>query len=200
VQSILREEGEIVVKVLSNAKEKISIGAAKSIDYIGKLLDETEARMKASRWGSMIDLTRPSSLSSETIVPIKSNEQGFSDGCHGDLSSGSDESEEETFQVQLAMAISLSEMASLTSHTDDVPDSIGSTGEGSAKGCSIGKYEHEKDVGSSADDFVSNRIKKDDPNALSSSIGEENLHGDTPDHVESSEKTLGKNVKEGTKA
>lgn len=100
-QSALREEGELVVKTLSNVGEKLALGATRSIDYIGKLLDEAEARMRASRWGSVINKVKPS----PEIVPVKKD---LVDDLYDSASFPTEL--EEDYQIQLAMAISLSEV------------------------------------------------------------------------------------------
>lgn len=78
----LREEA---TRLYHNVKEKVKLGASKSFDYLGKLMDEAEAQIKAA-------------INSGDATPQVADPQ--TDRALKD---------EDEFQLQLAMALSLSE-------------------------------------------------------------------------------------------
>lgn len=85
---------EEATKVFENVKEKLWIGASKSIDYLGKLMDEAEASIKAV-------------VNSGTTSPVHSVKQGDDDD--EETTTRQALIDEDEYQLQLAMAISLSE-------------------------------------------------------------------------------------------
>jgi hypothetical protein len=74
---------EEATKVYISVKEKVKLGASKSIDYLGKLMNEAEAKIKAA-------------MNSGSASPTQNE--------HEQMMKNEDE-----FQLQLAMALSISE-------------------------------------------------------------------------------------------
>ena len=79
---------EEAAKLYVNVKQKLKVGASKSIDYLGKLVDEAETHIKAAL----------GSEEGSPKTPDPATIQAMAD--------------EEEFQLQLAMALSISELES----------------------------------------------------------------------------------------
>jgi hypothetical protein len=79
---------EEATKVFENVKEKLKLGASKSIDYLGKLMDEAE-----------VSLGRAMNSGGTSPIQSPATDEQVKRAMH----------DEDEFQLQLAMALSISE-------------------------------------------------------------------------------------------